>query len=97
MNPYLNLLSDVISIGANTNNRTGINTRRIFGAMLRYDLADGFPIVTARKINYKSALAELCGFLRGFTNAADFRALGTKVWDANANQNTHWLNNEHLS
>jgi thymidylate synthase len=52
-----------------------------------------FPIITTRKSFWKAAIAELLGYLRGYDNAADFRALGTKSWDANANLNEAWLNN----
>ena len=52
-------------------------------------------MVTTRKSYYKSAIAEFIGYIRGYTNAADFRKLGTKTWDANANENEAWLKNPH--
>lgn len=61
------------------------------GGMLQFDMNDGFPIITTKKVNFKAIAAELCGFLRGYMSAADFRSLGTKIWDANANKNETWL------
>ena len=60
---------------------------------MRFDLRLGFPAVTTKKLAFKSAIGELVGFLRGSRNAAEFRALGSKVWDANANDNVGWLAN----
>jgi len=54
-----------------------------------------FPLITTRKSFWKSAIAEILGYIRGYDNAADFRALGTKTWDANSNDNEVWLNNKH--
>jgi thymidylate synthase len=88
---YLELLRTVLDEGAWQENRTGIRTKAISGAMLKFDLAAGFPAVTTKRLAFKSAMGELCGFLRGATSAAEFRALGCKVWDANANENAHWL------
>ena len=51
-----------------------------------------FPLITTRKSYWKAAIAELIGYIRGYDNAADFRSLGTKTWDANANENVSWLN-----
>ncbi len=93
MKQYLALAQRVLDEGVLKKNRTGIDTLGIIGAMMQFDLADGFPIVTTKKTAYKAAIAEMLGFLRGYTNAADFRALGCKVWDANANDNQAWLDN----
>ncbi|MGS0727299.1 thymidylate synthase, partial [Shewanella sp. 0m-11] len=54
-----------------------------------------FPLITTRKSFYKAAIAELLGYIRGYDNAADFRKIGAKTWDANANDNQAWLNNPH--
>lgn len=93
MKQYLDLVAHVIQHGSRQSNRTGIDTISFPGAMLRFDLAEGFPAVTTRKLAFKSAVGEMCGFLRGVNNAAEFRALGCKVWDQNANENSQWLNN----
>ena len=93
MKQYLELVSHVIQNGTKQANRTGINTISFPGAMLRFDLQEGFPAITTRKMAFKSAIGEMCGFLRGVNNAAEFRALGCKVWDQNANENAQWLAN----
>ncbi len=93
MKQYLDLLQRVLDTGEWTENRTGIKTLMIPGAMLTYDLREGFPAVTTKKLAFKSVVGELCAFLRASRSAADFRALGCKVWDQNANENQQWLNN----
>ena len=62
---------------------------------MQFDLAAGFPIVTTKRVAFKSIVAELLGFIRGYDNAADFRRLGCNIWDANANENKQWLSNPH--
>ena len=93
MKQYLDLVADVIKNGSVQANRTGVKTISLPGAMLRFDLQKGFPAITTRKLAFKSAIGELVGFLRGVNNAAEFRALGCKLWDQNANENQQWLNN----
>lgn len=93
MNNYHELLADVLSRGSTKMDRTGVGTIGLFGVGLEFDLTEGFPALTTRKIPWKSAIGEQIGFIRGYTNAADFRALGCKFWDQNANENEAWLNN----
>ncbi len=93
MKQYLELVAHVIKHGTLQSNRTGVNTISFPGAMLRYDLQEGFPAITTRRMAFKSAIGEMVGFLRGVNNAAEFRELGCKVWDQNANENAQWLNN----
>lgn len=93
MKQYLDICQRIINEGTLRQNRTGTDTLGIQGVMMQFDMADGFPVVTTKKLAYKSAWAEMLGFLRGYDNAADFRRVGTKVWDANANENQQWLNN----
>ncbi|ONA16266.1 thymidylate synthase [Burkholderia pseudomallei] len=93
MKQYLDLVRTILDTGTWQSNRTGIRTIGIPGAMLRFDLQQGFPAVTTKKLAFKSAIGELVGFLRATRSAADFRALGCKVWDANANENAQWLAN----
>ncbi len=93
MKQYLNLVQDIFDNGSWQENRTGIRTRSIPGAMMKFDLQRGFPAVTTKKLAFKSAIGELIGFLRGYRSAAEFRALGCKVWDQNANENAQWLAN----
>ena len=93
MKQYLELVANVIKNGTLQANRTGVKTISLPGAMLRYDLKEGFPAITTRRMAFKSAIGEMCGFLRPVNSAADFRALGCKVWDQNANENAQWLAN----
>ncbi|HQP67085.1 MAG TPA: thymidylate synthase [Quisquiliibacterium sp.] len=94
MKQYLDLVRLILETGSWQDNRTGVRTLSIPGAMMRFDLLnDGFPAITTRKLAFKSAIGELVGFLRASRSAADFRALGCKVWDQNANENAHWLAN----
>lgn len=93
MKNYLNLVQDIFDNGSWQTNRTGIRTISLPGASLRFDLQKGFPAITTKRLAFKSAIGEMIGFLQGSQNAAQFRELGCKVWDQNANENTDWLNN----
>jgi thymidylate synthase len=95
MKQYKELIGTVLEQGSWQDNRTGIRTLSVPGAMMRFDLKDGFPAVTTKKLAFKSVVGELCAFLRASSSAADFRALGCKVWDQNANENAQWLANPH--
>jgi len=92
MKQYLDIAEKCLA-GTRKSNRTGIDTVGYMGDMAKYDLGEGFPAVTSKKLAYRQIIAEMLGFIRGYTNAADFRKLGCKVWDANANENKDWLNN----
>jgi len=95
MKQYLDLCNRIIDQGHwIENKRTGKRCLTVINADLNYDVANNqFPLITTRKSYWKSAIAEILGYIRGYDNAADFRALGTKTWDANANDNEQWLNN----
>ena len=95
MKQYLALSQRIIDQGTWVENkRTGKKCLTVVNADLSYNVANNqFPIITTRKSFWKSAIAELLGYLRGYDNAADFRKLGTKSWDANANENEDWLSN----
>ncbi len=95
MQQYLALCQRIVDEGVwIENKRTGKKCLTVVNADLTYDVANNqFPIITTRKSFWKAAIAELLGYLRGYDNAADFRQLGTKSWDANANENDAWLNN----
>jgi len=97
MKQYLQLCQRIIDEGTwIENERTGKRCLTVINADLEYDVGNNqFPMITTRKSFYKSAIAEFLGYIRGYDNAADFRALGTKTWDANANLNQVWLNSEH--
>ncbi len=95
MKQYLDLCRKIIDEGSwIENERTGKNCLTLINADLEYDVGGNqFPLITTRKSYFKSAIAEFIGYIRGYDSAADFRALGTKTWDANANLNEAWLNN----
>jgi len=97
MKQYLQLCQRIIDEGTwIENERTGKRCLTVINADLEYDVGNNqFPMITTRKSFYKSAIAEFLGYIRGYDNAADFRALGTKTWDANANLNDVWLNSSH--
>ena len=92
---YLNTLHNVLDNGVwQKNERTGELCCSLDGAITRFDLRQAFTAaVTTKKLAWDNVRGEFCGFLRGVTSAADFRALGCKVWDANANDNQAWLDN----
>jgi thymidylate synthase len=93
MKKYLDLCEYVLKTGIRKQNRTGVDHIGTHGGMLEFDLAEGFPIVTTRKMYFKTTVAEFLGFIRGYDNAKQFRNLGVKYWDANANENKQWLTN----
>jgi thymidylate synthase len=95
MKQYLALCQRLIDQGEwIENKRTGKRCLTVINANMTYNVGQNqFPMVTTRKTFWKSAIAELIGYLRGYDSAADFRLLGTKTWDANANLNEAWLNN----
>ena len=93
MKPYLDVVRLVMTNGTWSDNRTGIPTLSYPGAAAFFNLDEGFPAVTTKKLAFKSVVGELCGFLRASRSAADFRALGCKVWDQNANETPEWLAN----
>jgi len=97
MQQYLDLCQRIIDQGKwIENERTGKRCLTVINADLEYQVGDNaFPLITTRKSYWKSAIAEFLGYIRGYDNAADFRKLGTKTWDANANLNDSWNNNPH--
>lgn len=90
---YLALVRKVLAEGSMQGNRTSKRAISLHGAYLRFDVSKGYPALTTKRLAFKSVIGELVAFLRGKTNAADFRALGSKVWDQNANENEEWLAN----
>ena len=95
MKQYLDLLQRIVDEGQWVENeRTGIRCLTVIGEEFKYDISgDTLPLVTTRKAFYKSAIAELLGYIRGLNNAAKFADLGTPTWFANANENPEWLKN----
>jgi len=89
MKPYLDLLREVRDHGTKRGDRTGTGTLSLFGHQLRFDLANGFPLVTTKKLHLKSIVHELLWFLAGDTNTGYLKANGVSIWDewADANGN----------
>jgi len=81
MHPYEDLLRDTFEHGVHKTDRTGTGTRSVFGRQIRFDLAEGFPLITTKRVHFKSIAIELLWFLRGESNVAFLRDNGVTIWD----------------
>ncbi|MBG6085346.1 thymidylate synthase [Zhihengliuella flava] len=79
--PYEDLLADVLEHGTAKSDRTGTGTRSVFGRQLRFDLAEAFPLITTKRVHFKSVAAELLWFLRGDSNVRWLQEQGVKIWN----------------
>ena len=87
MKQYLSLLQTVLETGFDRGDRTGTGTRSIFGHQMHFDLSDGFPLLTTKKLHIRSIVHELLWFLKGETNIAYLKTNGVKIWDEWADEN----------
>ena len=87
MKQYLDLMQHVLQHGTNKSDRTGTGTRSVFGYQMRFDLADGFPVLTTKKLHLRSIIHELLWFLKGETNIQYLKDNNISIWDEWADEN----------
>ena len=86
MQAYLDLVKNILENGEDRQDRTGVGTRSIFGTQTKYDLREGFPLLTTKKVLFSGIVRELLWFLKGSTNINDELTQHTPIWDAWADE-----------
>ena len=86
LTPYEDLLREVLETGTPKSDRTGTGTRSLFGRQIRFDLAESFPLITTKRVHFKSVAVELLWFLRGESNISYLHENGVTIWDEWANE-----------
>ena len=92
MQQYRDLVNHVLTNGVRQSNRTGVDTLKCNGYMMKFDMSDGFPLLTLKRTPFKMIVGEMLAFLRGADNVKEFNNLGVKIWDDNA-EAKYWTKN----
>jgi thymidylate synthase len=95
MKQYLDVLQDIVDNGVIREDRTGIGTKAVFGRMMKFNMRDGFPAVTTKRLAFKTVVSELLWFLSGNSNVYDLHKVGNHIWDGNAFAD-YWLSSPYV-